>query len=80
MNAANKIDAIAVYVIIDGKVCLAPVAAEMSEAFIGMLSAFQAGQQRETKLIRLPDSVARHVVNAGKELAAEITKKKDIAT
>ena len=80
MNVANKIDAIAVYVVIEGKVCLAPIAEESAEVFVAMLSAFQAGQPRGTKLIHMPDSVARHVVNAGKELGAEIAKKKDLAT
>lgn len=75
MNVANKIDAIAVYVVIEGKVCLAPIAEESAEVFVAMLSAFQAGSPRETKLIHMPDSVARHVHAAGLELITAINKK-----
>lgn len=67
-----NIEAIAVYVRIDGKVCLAPVSEEMAQAFVAMLSAFQPGQPKATKLIHMPDSVASLVNAAGVALGMAI--------
>lgn len=75
MNIADKIDFVAVYVVIDGKVCLAPIDAESAEAFVAMLSAFQTGRPKGTRLIPMPDLVARHVQAAGLELFNATNKK-----
>lgn len=73
-----NIEAIAVYVRIDGKVCLAPIAEEMSQAFVGMLSAFQSGQPKATKLILMPDSVSSLVNAAGVSLGVAIDEARAI--
>ncbi|KQO23463.1 hypothetical protein [Acidovorax sp. Leaf78] len=74
MTTLDKVEGISVFVKIDGQFCVAPIAAESAEAFIGMLSAFQSGSPKQTRLIRLPDGVTEHVKAAGEALYA-VTRK-----
>lgn len=72
MTSPINIEAIAVYVQIDGKVCLAPIAEESAHMFVQMLPAFQPGLPEKTKLIQMPDAVASLVNAAGVALGASI--------
>lgn len=65
-----NITAIITLVEIDGQVCLAPIDPERYMLFVGMLSAYQAGDQKEARLIKLPPDIAQHVYAIGKALAA----------
>lgn len=76
ITAENNIQGISVFVLIDGQLCLMPVAEESSMAFIAMSSAFQSGAPKETKLIKLPDSVSRHIFAASNAIQDVITKAK----
>ena len=62
-----EIQRISVFVEIDGRVCLVPIAPEKAEIFIGMLPAFQSGEQKEARLIVLSPKVVEHVTAAGYE-------------
>lgn len=64
-----NITAIMTLVEIDGQVCLAPIDPERYMLFVGMLSAYQTGDQKESRLIRLPPDIAEHVYAISKALA-----------
>ena len=66
----NVVTAVSVFVEVDGSPCLAPIAPEAAQAFLAMLAAFQSGQPTATNLIRLPESVAKHVRAAGRAIVA----------
>lgn len=74
MATLDKVEGISVFVKIDGQFCVAPIAADCGDAFIGMLSAFQSGPPQQTRLIRLPDEVTKHVKAAGEALYAATRK------
>lgn len=74
MTTLEKVEGISVFVKIDGQFCVAPIAADSGVAFVGMLAAFQTGSPKETRLIRLPESVAEHVKAAGQALYDESRK------
>ena len=64
------IQGIACYILIDGKICLAPIDRGRVEAFIGMLPAFQEDPtSRAAKMLYLPESVTCHVEAAGRAIA-----------
>ena len=70
------IEAVSVYVKIDGRVVLAPIAQEKAQLFMRMLPVFQEGQPSEASVNVMPKEVADHVEAAGRELHAMLTKKK----
>lgn len=70
MSTPN-ITKISVYIEADGKLCLAPIAAECAEMFVGMLPAFQEGSPKAAKLLLMPKDVADHVEAAGRALGQE---------
>lgn len=70
MASIENLEGISVFIKINGEFCLAPIAAESAQMFVGMLSAFQTGAPKETCLIRLPADVAKHVQAAGRELGS----------
>lgn len=72
MATIKNIEGISVFVQINGEFCLAPIAAESAEIFAGMIAAFQSGASKETRLIRLPADVARHVQAAGRAIGGAI--------
>lgn len=74
MTALDKVEGISVFVKIDGQFCVVPITAESGEMFIGMLSAFQSGSPKQTRLIRLPEAVSKHVKAAGEALYAAARK------
>lgn len=67
-----NIEALAVYVRVDGETFLAPISPERASMFLGMISAFQSGSPEKTNLIRMPGSVAELVDAAGAELGKHI--------
>lgn len=64
----SNITGISVYLMIDGQLCLAPIAGEQAAMFVGMLPAFQSGQPKAARLIGMPADVAQHVAAAGEAL------------
>ena len=68
MNASH-VTAISVYLMVDGKLCLAPISPESIHMFVGMLPAFQHGQPKTAKLIAMPPAVAQHIEAASRTLA-----------
>lgn len=72
MPALENLEGISVFVKINGEFCLAPIAAESAETFVGMISAFQAGAPKETRLICLPADVAAHVKAAGQAIGKAV--------
>ena len=72
MAAIENLEGISVFVKINGEFCLAPIATESAEIFIGMIAAFQSGTPRETRLIRLPADVAKHVQAAGRAIGSAV--------
>lgn len=65
-----NITAIMTLVEIDGQVCIAPIDPERYLLFVGMLPAYQAGDQKAAKLVKLPRDIAEHVYAISKALAA----------
>lgn len=70
------ITAINVFVEVDGKQHIAIIDADMAPMFMGMLGAFQKGQQDGATLIRLHDDVAEHLLNLRRALLARIEAQK----
>ncbi len=75
MSAANNIEAVSVFVMVDGRLCLAPIPAESAPLLVGLIAPLQDGQPKETKLVVMPPSVAKHVEAAGKALAYAIKQR-----
>lgn len=73
MSTPN-ITKISVYIEADGKVCLAPISAELAPLFLGMLSAFQEGQPKGATLLVMPGEVAAHVHAAQRALGKELER------
>lgn len=65
----HNVQGIAVYIQIDDRLCLAMIDADKSEMFIGMLPAFQDGDNKAAKLMYMPESVRVHVAAASRALA-----------
>lgn len=70
------VTAINVFVEVDGKQYIAVIDAAMAPMFIGMLGAFQKGQQSAASLIPLHDDVAEHLLNTRRALQARIEAQK----
>jgi hypothetical protein len=70
-----NIEAVSVYVKIDGRVVLAPIAQEKAQLFMGMLPAFQEGHPSKATVYVMPKEVADHVEAAGRALNKKLTKK-----
>lgn len=70
------ITAINVFVEVDGKQHIAIIDADMAPMFMGMLGAFQKGQQDCATLIPLHDDVAEHLLNLRRALLARIEAQK----
>ena len=73
----HKIDAISVFIQIDGQTCLAPIDQSNADFFLKMLSAFQTGSPPETKLIKLPKDVADKVAAVGTAIYEASMKAKE---
>ena len=71
-----EITAISVFVEVDGLLCVAPVRPELSALFVGMLSAYQSGDEKETRLFPVPDDVRQHVFDAGSALQEHLNNLK----
>jgi hypothetical protein len=71
-----NIEAVSVYLKIDGRVLLAPIAQDKAQLFMGMLPAFQEGQPSQASVYVMPKEVADHVEAAGRALHANLTKNK----
>lgn len=67
-----NIEALALYVRVDGNTFLAPISPDRAAMFLGMVAAFQADTPEKTRLIRMPDSVGDLVDAAGQELGRHI--------
>lgn len=74
--SASHVTAISVYLVVDGKLCMAPISPESATMFVGMLPAFQQGQPAAARLIGMPPSVAQHVEAAGRALGEVILARK----
>jgi hypothetical protein len=57
-----EITAINVFIEANGKQHIAIIDPTMADMFVAMLGAYQKGQQAETALITLPDSVTEHLL------------------
>lgn len=66
----TNVTAINVFIEVDGKQCIAPIYEPMAPMFIGMLGAYQHDQPKDARLIKLPDDVAEHLLNARRALQA----------
>lgn len=75
MTAINKIEAVSVFVMLDGRLCLAPIPTQSEAILIGLIAPLQDGQPKETKLVVMPPSVAKHVQAAGKALGYAIKQR-----
>lgn len=71
-----NIEAVSIYVKIDGRVVLAPIAQAKAQLFMGMLPAFQEGQPSKASVYVMPKEVADHVEAAGRAVHSVLTKKK----
>ena len=74
-----NIEAISVFLKIDGRVVLAPIASKSAQLFVGMLPAFQEGQPKQAKMYVMPPEVTVHIENAGRALGGVMEKKRDDA-
>lgn len=75
MSAVTNIEAVSVFVVVDGRLCLAPIPAESAPLLIGLIAPLQDGQPKETRLVVMPPSVAEHVEAAGKALGRAINQR-----
>lgn len=71
-----NIEAISVFVKIDGRLVLAPIASDSAQLFMGMLPAFQEGRPTMATVYVMPAEVADHVEAAGRALGDVLQKRK----
>ncbi|MDA8455291.1 hypothetical protein M4R22_11010 [Acidovorax sp. GBBC 3334] len=74
-----NIEAISVFVKIDGRVVLAPIASDSAQLFMGMLPAFQEGSPERATVYVMPSEVADHVEAAGRALGDVLKMRKGAA-
>lgn len=67
-----KIEQVAIFIRVDGRTTLAPIDPQIAEAFVQMLSAFQTGSPKETKLVVLPKRIVKKLGDLTDALAQEI--------
>ena len=70
------IEAVSVYVKIDGRVVLAPIAQEKAQLFMRMLPVFQEGQPSKATVYVMPKEVADHVEAAGRAISGVLQQLK----
>ena len=69
-----RITAISVFVEIDGRLCLAPIAPESAQMFVSMLSAYQSNPDKGATLYPVPDEARACVYQAGQIIGGRINK------
>lgn len=74
-----NIEAISLFVKIDGRLVLAPIASDKAQLFMGMLSAFQEGSPEKATVYVMPAEVAEHVEAAGRKLSDVLQQRKGAA-
>lgn len=70
-----KIEAISIFLKIDCRTVLAPIAPESGELFMGMLPAFQNGSPIKPTVYVMPEEVIEHVEAAGRALRDVLYRK-----
>ena len=73
----HQIDAISVFIQIDGPTCLAPIDQSNADVFLKMLFTSQTGSPPETKLIKLPKEIADKVFAVGTPIYEASMKAKE---
>lgn len=69
-----NIQAISVFIQVDGQKCFAPIQPEFAELFMRMLPAFQHGDGKTGTLLVMPEEAARHVEAAGQAIGDVVMK------
>lgn len=65
----HNIQAIAVYIQVDDRLCLAMIDQDKADLFVGMIPAYQSGDNKAALLHFMPESVRVHVAAASMALA-----------
>lgn len=71
-----NITAISVFIEIDGRLCLAPIAPDSAQIFVNMLSAYQSNPEKGVTLYPVPDEARECVYLAGQIIGERIGKGK----
>jgi hypothetical protein len=71
-----NIEGISVFLKIDGRLVLAPIASGSAQLFVSMLPAFQADQPAQAKVYVMPKEVADHVEAAGRAISGVLQQLK----
>lgn len=71
-----NITAISIFIEVDGRLCLAPIAPESAQIFVGMLSSYQSNPDKGTTLYPIPDEARDCVYRAGQIIGECINKGK----
>ena len=69
-----NITAISVFVELDGRLCLAPIAPDSAQLFVSMLSVYQGDPDKGVTLYPVPDEARACVYQAGQIIGERINK------